>query len=82
MLRDALDEQLRGRADVVPILAGPPWSCRSVGQVEEVWDYEWMAGPGAPEKRSIRGGDLDGVSVSEFVGEDERTVRSEVPEYS
>lgn len=50
-------------------------------RVEDVWDYGWMVGPGAPEKRSVRGGDLDGVSVSEFAGEDERMVRAEVPEY-
>lgn len=50
-------------------------------RVEDVWDYGWTVGPGAPEKRSVRGGDLDGVSVSEFAGEDERMVRAEVPEY-
>lgn len=49
-------------------------------RVEDVWDFEWMIGPGAPEKRSIRGGDLEGVSLSAFGIDDVEVVRAEVPE--
>jgi serine/threonine protein kinase len=49
-------------------------------KVEDCWGYPWMAGPGAPDKRSIKGGGLEGVSVSAFGREDEAMVRSEVPE--
>lgn len=48
--------------------------------VEDVWDYEWMLGPGTPEKRSIRGGNLEGVSLSEFGRDDVEVLTAEVPE--
>lgn len=50
-------------------------------RVADVWNYAWMDGVGKPEKRSIAGGGLEGVSVTAFEGEDVAVVRAEVPEF-
>lgn len=50
-------------------------------KTEDIWDAEWMKGPGAPEKRSLRGGGLEGVAVMAFGQDDEAMVRAEVPEH-
>lgn len=47
--------------------------------VADIWEHQWMQGPGAPEKRSMKG-DLDGVSVAKFERDDEEVVRAEVPD--
>jgi len=47
---------------------------------EDLWDLEWMSGPGMPEKRFIRGGGLEGVALTAFGGDDEAMVRAEVPD--
>lgn len=49
-------------------------------KTEDLWDLEWMAGPGMPEKRFIRGGGLEGVALTAFGGDDEAMVRAEVPD--
>lgn len=51
-------------------------------RADDVWDAAWMSqGPGAPTKRSTKGGTLEGVSVAEFEREDERgMVTAEIPD--
>ena len=49
-------------------------------RTEDVWDFEWMQGPGAPEKRSLKDGGLEGVSVAAFGQDDQAMVRAEVPD--
>ena len=49
-------------------------------RTEDVWDFEWMTGTGTPEKRSLRDGGLEGVSVAAFGQDDEAMVRAEVPD--
>lgn len=49
-------------------------------RTEQIWDLEWMSGPGMPEKRFIRGGGLEGVALTAFGGEGEAMVRAELPD--
>lgn len=49
-------------------------------RTEDVWDFEWMRGPGEPAKRSLRNGGMEGVAVVAFEQDDEAMVRAEVPE--
>lgn len=49
-------------------------------KTEDIWDLEWMSGPGMPEKRFIRDGGLEGVALAAFGGEDEAMVRAELPD--
>lgn len=49
-------------------------------RTEDIWDLDWMSGPGMPEKRFVKGGGLEGVALTAFERDDEAMVRAEVPD--
>lgn len=49
-------------------------------RTEDIWDLQWMSGPGMPEKHFVRGGGLEGVALTAFERDDEAMVRAEVPD--
>ena len=85
----AEEPQVNGKSDDATRLVSEPLKklveallCREPklrARAEDVWDFPWLDGPGRPAKRSISGGDLEGVSVAAFGREDGEAVRSEVP---
>jgi len=40
-------------------------------RMEDIWELEWMSGPGMPEKRFVHGGNLEGVALTAFEREDD-----------